>query len=187
MITQNLLLWVKLKPLNEDLSLIVHWLMQVQVRWWLFCSPRSLCQGQRCQRNKLYSWSVRSSESLGRTETETLFSWILSLPSSSRTRRKVGTWAGGTGRDVWMACSPLFIFTFDPFAAMPEPPTCGLCSISTFAVSRCSRKWNLGAGMWDWWLIVPLLINCSPLVGCAQTYVLIQSTLLLQFIFSEMF
>lgn len=74
--------------------------------------PRNLCLGLKYQRNKLYSWSVRSSECLGRTETEMLSSWIRSLLSLSRTQRKVGIVTIVRGSFSWAACSLLFVLSF---------------------------------------------------------------------------
>lgn len=193
MITQNLPLWVKLKPFKEDLYLIVGWVMQLQIRCWLFCYPQEPLSGSEVSEEqalqlvcKIFrvSWKDRDRDVI----------FLNSLSAQFKQNPKEGGylsrrhWQGGFS---WVACSPHSLFLpFYPFAAIPEPPTCGLCSISTSAVSRCSRKWNLGAGTWDWWLIAPVLINCSALVNCVfcpQTNVLIQSTLLVPFIFSETF
>lgn len=100
---------------------IVTWLIPLQISWIfvLFCffnpsQPRNLCLGLKYLRSKLYSWSVRSSESLGRTETEMLSSWIHSLPSLSRTQRKVGIWTITVVRDCfsWVVCSLLLFLAF---------------------------------------------------------------------------
>uniref|UniRef100_A0A8C9PE07 Uncharacterized protein n=1 Tax=Spermophilus dauricus TaxID=99837 RepID=A0A8C9PE07_SPEDA len=51
---------------------------------------RSLPQAQRCLKSRPYSWSVRSSESLGRIGTEMSSFFLLFLRSLSRTQKKVG-------------------------------------------------------------------------------------------------
>lgn len=56
-----------------------------------FPSTRSLHQDRKYLRSRPYSWSVRSSEYPGRTETEMSSSSLRSLSNLSRTQKKVGT------------------------------------------------------------------------------------------------